>query len=99
MKTRMSSISSGVRAIPRNELCAANVTLSRRLPLPSKEMFVNSWNSPVTSLPLSVCQRCTFYNSIYYGQAILNQTVQAWDRALFGSQPSFDWIRAWPWKS
>lgn len=27
--------------------------------------------------------------------------VQSWDRALFGSQPSLDWIRAqpWPWMS
>jgi membrane-associated phospholipid phosphatase len=24
-------------------------------------------------------------------------TVQGWERAIFGGQPSFDWIRAWPW--
>lgn len=24
-------------------------------------------------------------------------TVQAWERALFGGQPSVEWIRAWPW--
>ena len=23
--------------------------------------------------------------------------VQGWDRAIFGGQPSFDWVRAWPW--
>jgi membrane-associated phospholipid phosphatase len=23
--------------------------------------------------------------------------VQGWDQAIFGGQPSFDWVRAWPW--
>lgn len=45
-----------------------------------------------------------FVASVYHEVGILNRTrgvsydhlVQSWDAALFGSQPSVDWIRAWP---
>jgi membrane-associated phospholipid phosphatase len=46
-----------------------------------------------------------FVTSAYGEVGILNSvrgasydlTVQSWDHAIFGSQPSFDWVRAWPW--
>jgi membrane-associated phospholipid phosphatase len=50
-----------------------------------------------------------FVVAVYKEVGILNSTrgvsydltVQGWDQALFGGQPSFDWIRAcpWPWLS
>jgi hypothetical protein len=46
-----------------------------------------------------------FVTAVYKEVGVLNSTrgishdltVQGWDLFLFGSQPSFDWIRAWPW--
>jgi membrane-associated phospholipid phosphatase len=46
-----------------------------------------------------------FVTAAYKEVGILNSargvsydlTVQAWDQAIFGGQPSFDWVRAWPW--
>jgi membrane-associated phospholipid phosphatase len=46
-----------------------------------------------------------FVAAAYKEVGILNATrgvshdlaVQSWDHAIFGGQPSFDWVRAWPW--